>query len=140
MIRAGQLLRVDALRRRGSGLVVALLLGCGGRTQALSNEVPADEGERQPDLDDPRGGSGERVPDAPRGRNLDFTRTPLGECVLGFPRALAQGRECVAEYDGLCYETRSGACSCACPRTGASQCVFGGLFRAAGEPLTVACF
>jgi len=85
------------------GLVLACLLcGCGGKVEGA--EEPSDPGESSAsDAAKKKPGSG----------------TQLGECKLG---PLQPSKSCAWLGDGRCYETKSAACNCVCPRDHDSVC------------------
>jgi hypothetical protein len=126
------------------GLLWASLwvVACGSRASVGFGEPIDDEGLREASAGQ---GSGADAPDqgggggAPRGGGLDFQRSVLPECILGFPPREADGRRCDYSYEGLCYEDADSACACACPTRGSSACVHSGLFTPPDQPLVVSC-
>lgn len=97
----------------------------GGPMRDLGGAPPMSEPE--PDAEPEPGGA------------LRFETTALPECVPGFRRSRARGRSCSFVVDERCYEDQRSACACACPTSGTSVCVAGGLLSALDQPLPVSC-
>jgi len=118
----------DGRRVRRSAWAVAVLLlalpglSCGARA--------ADE------EDAPNGAAGAPAVEGDElgpARPIDTSTLP--ECELGSPRSSGG---CPFVFDNLCYATARGACACACPRGGETNCIIGG-FLSSDESQRVTC-
>lgn len=93
--------------------------GCGGRV--VSDGSFADSGAAPPRRsgDAATSGSGS-------GSGSSFGGTvALPACHPGFLPGDEPARPCSYMYDGRCYETKTDACSCACPNRSGTTCTSG---------------
>ena len=99
-----------------------LLAGCGARPDLLENEelgVPAGASAGAAGVAGSagKGGGASSTPGAP------LPNQELPECIPGFEPALQPHRRCTWLTEaGQCFDERSGACACACPRDRNSVC------------------
>ena len=124
-------------------LISLALTGCGARAELGGEGAPEDGRleERAGGLSldpDPEAPSGVE-PEPEPGGALRFEPTALSECVPGFRRSRARGRNCSFLVAERCYEDQRSACACACPSSGSSLCVAGGLLSPLDQPLPVSC-
>jgi hypothetical protein len=134
-------------RVSGPILISLALTGCGARAElggegALDDsplEERADGLSLDPGPGAPPGAEPEPEPEPEPGGALRFEPTALSECVPGFRRSQARGRTCSFLVAERCYEDQRSACACACPSSGSSVCVAGGLLSPLDQPLPVSC-
>ncbi|MEO8901040.1 MAG: hypothetical protein ABI488_05175 [Polyangiaceae bacterium] len=110
--------------------VLSGLLACGGRVE---DPQSGSSGDPAPASSSASGGGNSG------GSPGGFPSHELGDCKPGFARANSPALACNWLTDsGLCFDTNDEACSCICPRSGASVC-YGPFYNGPGSATLVHC-
>lgn len=105
------------VKRVGFGLLsLGFLVACGARSLEPGDSLGPSE-VRETEGDPPTAGPTPPESGRDRGPGVRFDQgDPLGACQAGFVEAEQPDEPCNCLVRGVCFDTKSQACACICPR------------------------